>query len=92
MLVYGPILEMKEARASSTITVVADRQPGDVPGVDRVESSDGHYSYRARDGASADTVLRAFLDAGIAVRRFEVALPTLNEVFIEEVRRARGDR
>ncbi|MCH8066910.1 MAG: ATP-binding cassette domain-containing protein [Chloroflexi bacterium] len=91
MLVYGPILEMKQARASRTITVVADRHPGDVPGVDQVQSPDGHYSYRSRDDASADTVLRAFLDAGISVQRFEVALPTLNEVFIEEVSRARHD-
>ena len=88
-LVYGPILEMKQARASRTITVVADRQPDDIPGVAQVQSSNGHYTYKSQDEASADTVLRAFLDAGIAVQKFEVALPTLNEVFIEEVSHAR---
>ena len=91
VLVYGPILEMKQARASRTITVVADRQPDDIPGFARVQSSNGHHIYRSQDGAGADTVLRAFLDAGIAVQKFEVALPTLNEVFIEEVGRARND-
>ena len=88
-LVYGPIVEMKQARASRTITVVADRQPDDIPDVARVQSSNGHYTYKSQDEASADTVLRAFLDAGIAVQKFEVALPTLNEVFIEEVSHAR---
>lgn len=89
VLVYGPIIEMKEARASRTITVVADRQPDDIPGVALVPSPEGHYRYSSQDGTSADTVLRAFLDAGIAVQKFEVALPTLNEIFIEEVSRAR---
>ena len=32
----------------------------------------------------------SFLDAQIPVERFELALPTLNEIFIEEVRDARS--
>ena len=91
VLVYGPILEMKQARAPRTITVVADRHPDDIPGVALVQSANGRYTYESQDGASADTVLRAFLDAGIAVQKFEDALPTLNEIFIDEVSRARHD-
>ena len=88
-LAYGPILEMKQARASRTITVVADRQPDDIPDVAQTQSPNGHYTYKSQDEASGETVLRAFLDAGIAVQKFEIALPTLNEVFIEEVNHAR---
>ncbi len=89
MLVYGSILEMKQARGAKTVTVVADRQPNAIPGAVPVQSPNGHYSYQSQVGSTPDTVLRAFLDAGIEVQKFEVALPTLNEVFIEEVSRAR---
>ena len=41
------------------------------------------------EGTQPDEVLRAFLDAGIPIERYEVALPSLNEIFIEEVSRAR---
>ena len=51
----------------------------------------GHFEYRLAAGAEPQAILRSFLDAQIPVERFEVALPTLNEVFIEEVSRARHD-
>ena len=91
VLVYGPILEMKQARGSHTVTVGADRQPDDLSNVVQVSSPAGSFAYNPQNGARPDTILRAFLDAGIAVQKFEAALPTLNEVFIEEVNRARHD-
>lgn len=91
VLVYGPILEMKQARGSHTVTVGADRQPDDLSNVVQVPSPAGSFAYNPQNGARPDTILRAFLDAGIAVQKFEAALPTLNEVFIEEVNRARHD-
>jgi len=92
VLVYGPILAMKQARGTRTVVVEADRRPDDIPGVALVDSPNGSFAYNPRGGTSSDTVLRAFLEAGIAVQKFEVALPTLNEVFIEEVQRARHDQ
>ena len=82
---------VKEAIHLLETWIEAQRAYDDIPGVSPVPSPDGHYRYSAQDGASADAVLRAFLDAGIAVQKFEVALPSLNEVFIEEVSRARHD-
>ena len=43
-------------------------------------------------GAEANDVLRSFVEAGITVGRYEEALPSLNEIFIEEVSRARDAR
>jgi ABC-type uncharacterized transport system ATPase subunit len=37
-------------------------------------------------------VFSTFVEAGIQVERYEVALPSLNDIFIEEVSRARGAR
>ena len=52
----------------------------------------GHFEYKLESGSDPQTILRSFLDAQIPVERFEVALPTLNEIFIEEVSDARSRR
>ena len=49
-----------------------------------------HFEYKLESGSEPQAILRSFLDAQISVERFEVALPTLNEIFIEEVRDARS--
>ncbi len=92
VLVYGPILEMKQARGTRTVTIEADRRPDEIPDVSEVPSTNGAFTYKPGDNGSPDTILKAFLGAGISVQKFEVALPTLNEVFIEEVTRARHDQ
>ena len=35
--------------------------------------------------ASADALLRALLDAGVGLRRFEVLVPTLHQIFVDRV-------
>ena len=45
---------------------------------------------RLTNGATAEQVLKELLDAGMRIERFEVALPTLEEIFIREVQGRRG--
>ncbi len=90
VLVYGPLMELKRARGTSTVSITADRQPSSVPGVTTLQEANGAYQYHLGPGAEPKAVLRSFIDADIDVQRFEVALPTLNEIFIEEVSRARN--
>ncbi len=92
VLVYGSLLEMKRSRGARSVKVTAERAPERVENVTSAVSGDGGFEYLVGDGATPETVLRSFLDAGIAIERFEVALPTLNEIFIEEVSRARNRR
>jgi ABC-2 type transport system ATP-binding protein len=88
-LLYGRLAELKQARGTRSVRVMAERQPESIPGVVHVESSNGSFQYLMDEGAQPEGVLRSFLDAGIPVERYEVALPSLNEIFIEEVSRAR---
>ena len=90
MLLYGVLDELKRARGIQSIRVTAPRQPADVPGVSNAKVADGQFEYMLTDGVDPNTVLRSFLDNGIPVERFEVALPSLREMFIEEVSRARS--
>ncbi len=90
VLLYGVLDELKRARGIQSIRVTAPRQPADVPGVSNAKVADGQFEYVLTDGVDPNTVLRSFLDNGIPVERFEVALPSLREMFIEEVSRARS--
>ena len=90
VLLYGVLDELKRARGIQSIRVTAPRQPADVPGVSNAKVADGQFEYVLTDGVDPNTVLRSFLDNGIPVERFEVALPSLREMFIEEVNRARS--
>ena len=90
VLLYGVLDELKRARGIQNIRVAAPQQPADVPGVSNTKVEDGHFEYLLTEGTDPNAVLRSFLDNGIPVERFEVALPSLRDMFIEEVSRARG--
>ncbi len=90
VLLYGALDALKRARGIQNIRVTAPQQPADVPGVSRAAAADGQFEYLLTEGADPNAVLRAFLDGGIPVERFEVALPSLRDMFIEEVSRARS--
>ena len=90
VLLYGALDELKRARGIQNIRVTAPQQPADVPGVSHTKGEDGQFEYLLTEGADPNAVLRAFLDGGIPVERFEVALPSLRDMFIEEVSRARS--
>ena len=89
-LLYGSLMELKRSRGTRTVKIAADRRPESVAGVMEPMVVNGHFEYRLASGSEPQTILRSFLDAQIPVERFEVALPTLNEIFIEEVRGARS--
>lgn len=90
VLLYGALDELKRARGIQNIRVTAPRQPADVPGASATKVENGQFEFLLSEGADANAVLRSFLDSGIPVERFEVALPSLRDMFIEEVSRARS--
>jgi ABC-2 type transport system ATP-binding protein len=92
LLLYGKLLDLKRARGTHSVRVTAPRQPEVIPGVVEREAENGSFEYRLEPGTEPNAVLRSFLEEGIPLDRFEVALPSLNEIFIEEVRRARAAR
>ena len=89
-LLYGNLNEQKRARGTHNVRIMAERQPEVVPGVVQIVSRNGHFEYQLSQGTPPDQVFRSFLEAGIHIERYEVALPSLNEIFIEEVSRARN--
>ncbi len=91
VLIYGRLDELKRSRGSRSVRVVAERQPDRMTtGVVQAERRNGHFEYLLSKDVETEAVLQSFLDAGISIERFEVALPTLSEIFVEEVSHARN--
>ena len=89
-LLYGRLLDLKRARGKRSVRIMAERQPAILPGVVQTNANNDVCEHLLVEGASPEDVLRAYLEAGIPVEKYEVALPSLNEIFIEEVRHARA--
>ena len=82
VLLYGRLDELKRSRGSRSVRVVAERQPDAITtGVLQAERRNGHFEYLLSKEVEPDAVLQSFLDADISRERFEVALPTLSEIF-----------
>jgi ABC-2 type transport system ATP-binding protein len=88
MLLYGRLDEIKRSRGVNGVRVRAARRPT-APAGSRTTEANGSVEYHFEGSGSPESVLRAYLDADVPIERFEIMLPTLNEVFIEEVSRAR---
>ena len=90
LLLFGNLTEIKRQRGANAVLVQAPRVP-EALGLDRpTVPPSGVVEHRLEDGGTPEAVLRAYLDAGIEIERFELALPSLNDIFIEEVSRARS--
>lgn len=90
VLLYGNLAELKRQRGASAVEVRAQRAPEALAKATRNSGRDGTVEHPLEGGLTPDGVLRSYLAEGIAVEKFEIMLPTLNEIFIEEVRNARG--
>ena len=78
--------ELRRRYRGDTIRIESpDELPEHINGVGDIERSAEAVTMRLLEGATAERVLKELLDAGMRIERFEVALPTLEEIFIREV-------
>jgi ABC-2 type transport system ATP-binding protein len=89
LLLFGDLGDIKRARGVSSVLVQADGIPDELRGYPHKLLPDDTVEYQIGDGRTPDQVFQAYAASGIAVHRFERQLPSLNDIFIEEVSRAR---
>lgn len=90
LLLFGNLAEMKRQRGAKSIQVQAREAPASLAGAGSRTLRGGAVDYVIGDGRTPEAILRAYLDAGIEVERYEMSLPSLNKIFLEEVSRARS--
>lgn len=85
-VLYGNLGDIRREYAGNEVLVRID---GDIPSLPYVQDMIHHNSatklYLTEDATPQD-VLSALIDQNIAVEKFEIALPTLDEIFIRVVK------
>jgi ABC-2 type transport system ATP-binding protein len=87
-LLYGRVEDVRRAFSSGAVEVEGDRLPSDATALQSVSdaaASDGTIRFLLNENAGAADLFRELAASGADVRRFQVATPTLNEIFIRAV-------
>lgn len=84
-VLFGPLREIKAEYAENALLLETADPLDSVEGVTHIEVNGKEYELMLAPDATPDTVLSSLMARGIAIERFEVAAPSLNEIFIRVV-------
>jgi ABC-2 type transport system ATP-binding protein len=98
VVVGGAVKDVKRAMGRQVVRVAADGADGsggaerlawvgDLPGVTITRRGEDYIELHVRSGTDPSSILKAALERGERVTRFEITDPSLEEVFIEHVGR-----
>lgn len=84
-LLYGDLAGIKAQFAEHAVAVECDTLPESLPGVRQVKAKNHGYELALEPETTPQAVLRQLVAANVEVRRFEIASPPLEEIFIRVV-------
>jgi ABC-2 type transport system ATP-binding protein len=87
-VLYGNLAEIKSKYRSNSVLLEVEGDLGAVPGVAEKRTRKGYLELVLDGNATPQQVLKQLVSRGIAVNRFEVATPPLNEIFLRVVGKA----
>jgi ABC-2 type transport system ATP-binding protein len=82
-VLYGALKEIKDGYRHNTVLLEMEGEPGEMPGVTVVSSHKGYYELTLDARTDPQQILSKLAASGKAIQRFEVAAPSLNEIFIK---------
>lgn len=86
-VLYGSLDTIRRQFASQAVIVRALKElPETLPGVTEIVKSNNHYVLHLAPDKTAQEVLRTLVELNIPIEQFEIALPTLDEIFIQVVK------
>jgi len=84
-VLYGELDGIRRQFMGHAVLVRAAEELPQLPGVERVEAHNASQRLTLASGTSAQEVLRSLVTQGVTVEQFEIAVPTLDEIFIRTV-------
>jgi len=81
----GRLGEIKRSFRTNSVLLACEPFPTTLPNVERTEDRGNHRQLYLKDGADPQHLLAQLMAMGTTVERFEIATPTLEEVFIQVV-------
>jgi ABC-2 type transport system ATP-binding protein len=86
VVLYGRLAEIRRKYAGQDVLIRAvEELPHDLVGVERIVRENGTTRLQLHSGFSAQDVLREIVRRDIPLEQFEIATPTLDEIFIQIV-------
>ena len=89
LLLFGNLSEIKRERGTKSVQVRAVAIPEELKNNHMKVLPDDTVEYAIGEGQTPERIFQAYAASGIQVDRFERTMPSLNDIFIEEVSRAR---
>jgi ABC-2 type transport system ATP-binding protein len=90
-MLYGSLQEIRKRYATQSVIVRPMKDlPGQLEGVDEIVKQNSHYLLHLKKGVTSQHVLKTIVDQGIEVEQYEIAMPSLDEIFIEVVKETRA--
>lgn len=91
VLLEGSLKEVQQRFASNQVLIQTDSElPESLPGVQRIEEEGLYYRLTPSDGTTPHAILQQLMDQRIGLNSFEIATPTLDEIFIKVVKEGRN--
>ena len=87
-VLYGTLKEIQQSFASQDVMVTPlDNLPGRIEGVREIRKVNGRYRLVLEETAKPNIVLKDLINNGTELVEFEIAVPPLNEIFIQVVKK-----
>jgi ABC-2 type transport system ATP-binding protein len=85
-VLYGSLIDIRRQYASDGVLVrTLSALPSTLPGVREIVPHNSSTLLRCGPGKTPQDVLNALVERGIILEQFEIAMPTLDEIFIQVV-------
>jgi ABC-2 type transport system ATP-binding protein len=84
-VLYGDLVETRAKFRRNSVQVATDGELGDLPGVIDRKLTNGSVELVLAPDTTPQTILDLLREQGIAINRFEVTTPSLNEIFLNLV-------
>jgi ABC-2 type transport system ATP-binding protein len=85
-VLYGPLDEIRGQFAGHAVIVRTPDELAGLPGVEHIEQQNSSaYRLNLAPATNTQDVLRSLVERGIRIDQYEIAAPTLDEIFIRVV-------
>jgi len=84
-VLYGNLSDIRKSYAGNAVIVRAAGDLPVLPGVESTQNSNGSIKLNLEQGMSPQDLLRHLSENGVELERFEIAEPSLDEIFIRVV-------
>jgi ABC-2 type transport system ATP-binding protein len=87
-MLYGKLQDIRRNYKSQSVIVrPVNELPAAIHGVEEIVKENHHYLLHLCEGCTSQQVLKSLIEQGIELEQFEIAIPSLDEIFIQVVKK-----